>query len=450
MINFFSKNRLWKADFDVFLYKVTLFGVLSLSCLVWASPQSSIGSELSPCEVKVGVNGTTLNGLALPQLETDKEGRPYYVFEDFYAATRFMQEGHKVTRQNPEQRSSHLLPVLNGVLQLVKINGKHNGLTKTDVMHLISGISMWSNTISQINRNAYFPQAEWDLIYSVSISLAGSYLYQPLSNILENVNFNNVMINLGRKLPLNLLEKYLLKLPEAIEKTHQDKYLFYQVKLLPRSHLQPEDFKSWAKKILEADAKTDKTATVETMGFFLNNLFLLHPPSAWTYYVRNRRQLNLLDLDKGEIIVRPLAYFKYVMGHDVPDFDHKILLATFANPDQQATGIESQVAHWMDGMGIHYSDNHFEPEVPFLEMDFYTEIDGRRINIEVDGPHHFMEFESRNKSEPSQFKQRMEDVRRDEILNAVGIEVYRIPFWKMSSENFESTMEELLADLTKD
>ena len=63
-------------------------------------------------------------------------------------------------------------------------------------------------------------------------------------------------------------------------------------------------------------------------------------------------------------------------------------------------------------------------------LDFYIEINNRKIDLEIDGKQH--NYEDRKES----------DIRRDNYIKSLGIEVYRIKWNEINSENGKKIMKE--------
>ena len=70
-------------------------------------------------------------------------------------------------------------------------------------------------------------------------------------------------------------------------------------------------------------------------------------------------------------------------------------------------------------------------------LDFYIENNNRKIDLEIDGKQH-------------QYKDRKEsDIKRDNFINSLGIEVYRIPWNEINSENGKHQMQEKINKFLK-
>lgn len=63
-------------------------------------------------------------------------------------------------------------------------------------------------------------------------------------------------------------------------------------------------------------------------------------------------------------------------------------------------------------------------------LDFYIEINDRKIDLEIDGRQHLFE------------ERKQHDKIRDEYIKSKGIEVYRIPWNEINSENGKQLMKE--------
>ncbi|MEM7647243.1 MAG: hypothetical protein AAF203_10055, partial [Pseudomonadota bacterium] len=75
-----------------------------------------------------------------------------------------------------------------------------------------------------------------------------------------------------------------------------------------------------------------------------------------------------------------------------------------------------------------------DPEASAIEMDRFIVLeDGRKVNIEIDGPHQYV---LDGNGQPFR---RLADIRRDEILEAMGIEVYRISYEDLEPSRLSQT-----------
>lgn len=400
-----------------------LLGLLSLFSpnLGFANPLAAIKAARS-CELAV------TSGIKLPNTKLDSDKLPYFEFASIEEAEAFLEDGFAATRNDPAERALHLLPAMNGLREIyrrtnTRILTNHN---KSEIRKLIV---MWFNTLEQL-RNSVTPSDDKFVqdLYQVAVRLTGSDLFQPLDHPVAFGNFAVIFRKLNRPPPENLLKKWLDGFQKVNRENNSHKLQANFVELLPLLNLSHSEMSRLTRIWLAAEDTLDSIPIdLLEKGRVLNSLYLVDPAAAYSYFVRYKSEFLTLDLHRPQYIVRALAYFKYVLRKSVPVFDTEYLKKHFSDYESKITGIERQVKNILASFGVKFEQNTYDSSAPFIEFDFLLKLsDDRKLNIEVDGPHHFF------KDSNGTLIPRLADRRRDEILKALGIEVYRIPYFDLS------------------
>ncbi len=362
------------------------------------------------------------------KLNTDKDGNQYIVFSDLSSATQFLIRTHKQTRDNLEERLRLLYPAMNGLVQLLGKQSSATELTNRDKNVLSGAIDMWLQTISS---DRYF---QTDQLHDVIVKITGSNIFSPMANPVLLINFSHIYSLLRQSPPAQQLRSWLKHFKATVKKIEPSNLHHKALSMVPYLDLSAAERAELANAWIKQEAVIDDEWSDSMLELAFKNLYLIHPPSALKFYKRHRSKLQLIDLNNPEITIRAFAYLKYVYNENVPEFDIDILSFNFS-PDSKfnPSKLEDSVYSWLKGLGLSLDRNVLDPVISSIELDFFLTInEARRLNIEVDGPHHF------HVNASGQRFQRLEDIRRDEILNALGIETYRIPY---SSLNDRSTAE---------
>jgi len=373
--------------------------------------------------------------MTLPKIALDSNKIPYFVFQDLDQARNFLKTAFDVTRDRLDKRAEYLIPVLNGFREIYR-KSDTRALTSKDKMDIRSPVTMWLHTPDQIQLD----DKTMEELYQIAIRITGSDLFQSLNYSTAAGNFSEIYRSLNRQPP----EKQLVKWLESFSSLTNENYRTHVnfLWLLPILNLNDSVLrlaKTWLKK----EEQLDPTEIdLVRKGHALNSLYLVAPTLAYDYFNRHKSEFITLDLDKPHLVVRPIAYFKYVMKRDVPVFDMEVLKKYFADGGLKASSAEQQVGGVLSSLGVKFEQNAFDSLAPFIELDFLIKLeDGRRINVEVDGPQHFF------KDSAGALHPRLADRRRDEILNALGIKVYRIPYFELSDINaVENRLLQLLTE----
>ena len=194
-------------------------------------------------------------------------------------------------------------------------------------------------------------------------------------------------------------------------------------------YISPEDLqenqilKSWLKHERELSRVEEIEDHPLPVVRALKILIGVDPKVARAFYKNNQETFLNLLYNEPALVSPPLAYLHYVLGEQIPELE-QIDLRPYFVADKPQSELERKVGKWLSLMGLDAQENIALPGLPFLEMDYYFELkNGRKINVEVDGPQHFVEDDG------GDLLQRNSDLRRDELLETFGIEVFRIPYY---------------------
>ncbi|NCN39793.1 hypothetical protein GW916_00955 [bacterium] len=399
-------------------------------------------SHTSDCSSYLQADSFSKAGLELPEILRTADGKESFVFRNFGHAIHFLKDGHRATKKDLPLRIRYLLPAVNGVWNLIQASKKEQIFSSGKQMSISSAILMWVNTLRQFSGDSY-DERLLESLYDVIKRLADSKIFASIDHPPIFSTFNMLFDNLNRAPPEILALRWKQNLARVIDSSNKfpsHSKLILAAKLLD---LTDEERAQIATAWLNQEATIELEERPVEMGHALLMLYEIDPSSAWTYFIRRRNSfLSLVTRDSG-LLVRPLLYFKYVMGKNTPDLDQLARVSSLYKRKVVRSPLEDMIAQQLSEFGFHYSRNAFDPEASAIEMDFYLTLeDGRRVNIEVDGKAHFVTDEHGNK------KQRLADRRRDEILTAQGIEVYRIPHWYLEDAHRATQEEELFQFLT--
>lgn len=388
-------------------------------------------------ELKSCVNLLTLpDGVPFPKIEFDNNRIPYFQFQSLDNARNFLTAVLKITKNDIEKRAQYLVLAMNGLREAYQKSNEF--LTARDKLDIRTMIESWYTTLIQLRGiGQQLDGPSMDALYKIASRLTGSDMFHPLDNPLNLGNFSVLYTALNRPPPEKQLQKWLKAYPLAVAQVESYNVFCKFLELMPFLSLKESDTSRLVNAWLRRDEKLDPaSAPSYKRGYALNDLFLLDPSSAYNYFIKHKSYFSSLDLDRPQTTARPFAYFKYVMKRSAPDLDIEFLKRYFQEFESEASATENMVGQFLSEFGIQFEQNVYDASVPFIEMDFFIQLaDGRKINIEVDGPHHFI------KGEDGTLQRRLGDLRRDEILKVMEIEVHRIPFFEV---NNAKAMEERL------
>jgi very-short-patch-repair endonuclease len=396
--------------------KVTFIKVILLA--LWMTPGSSHALNCKPLlEQKLTHNhNQTFLGLRLPKIEVDQSGDKYYLFHDFDEAVAFMTESRELSIHSPEMRLKHMRPLLLGLARLTSDTKKIREMSRYEKMHFVSALTTWILTYRQVD----FAPDSLSNIYPLISKIVTSQAYQ-IDQFITYMNISQTFSGVFSAPPEKLARRWIELFPVMVKNAARYKYLVSLLDLVPYLRLTDLERVQLANSWLKAESGLPRDSRLRALAFALSKLYKLHPPSAYKYYRRHKKEFETLDLHRPAMIIRPLLYFKHVFKHEVPNFDHGILWRSFSKNDEHSSRLELTVRSWLRDYGFDFKVNELDPSANAIEMDLVVYLpNGKVINIEADGKHH-----ERLDQFGDLFK-RMADVRRDEILNAMGIQVYRL------------------------
>ena len=209
-----------------------------------------------------------------------------------------------------------------------------------------------------------------------------------------------------------------------------------------------EFLKAWMKRLKELHREGFHLTDVD-YGYAFRRLLRADPKTAQRFYKQYKSQIIALNASEPTLVSRQLLYLELIFDEEVPGLDRKAIRKAFATKAKQKntgpSALELSAKKWLSGLGIPFEFNIYDPDKGAIELDFLVTLDdGRRVNIELDGPHHFVvdSFGQRHL--------RLADIRRDEMLNKMGIEVYRIPYYLFKDKHLPQLEEHLFDHLTTD
>lgn len=414
--------------------------------LGWAQLSWGIGS----CERITARTQLKIYGLSIPELKTETNGNSYFVFKDFEHAIKFLQEGHLRTKEDLAKRTQLLVPTIGGIWELISTSDAERVSDLRTRMHLRGSITMWINTLIEIkSSSSLIGQNDLEKLYQLASRLTGSYLYQPSHHPTVSGDISSIYFSLNRPPPQKQIERWINAYKTSLKSVARYKMLnnsLYMIPLLPLSDLERAELANiW----LRQEAIITNQGEAPSPSLMINSLkqlFLISPPAALKYFKRHRAQFLASSIQGLEMLIRPLMHFMYVLKEEFPNiYLSEITNSFFEEEKDFGSYLEKNVDPWLSDLGIPFEENIFDPVASNIEMDRFLVLDnGRKINIEIDGPQHFI------LNGDGSFTQRLADRRRDEILNALGIEVFRISYLDLLPEAIDATEESLMEFLIND
>lgn len=407
----------------------TLFG-LFLGGSAFASGHSNIEEvkqNSNTCESLLTPQ-REFSDLELPEIGLTSDKTPYFKFNDFRHALSFMKETITLTQSNPEQRAPYLLPLLRGIRELDIHPHQREDLTPKFIMRFQNSLKMWMHTITQVRRSDF--NYDYDIknqIFDVAGKLSNSRLFKNLNQPSSLESFGTIYDTIHRVPPHKLVRRWIASYTKVLPKINSYPSLlaissFFQ-------HIPPEDLKKhqivndWLKSERKYASLENVRKHPYQMAKALKTLIHVDPKSARIFYKRNQGAFLDFFYSKPAFFAPQLAYLKYVMGVPIPELDD-VDLAPHFRPTGIQTRVEKDAEKWLTQLNLVFQKNLLFADLPYIEMDFYIELEnGRKINVEVDGPQHFVE------DQYGDLLRRLSDLRRDEILETFGVEVFRIPYY---------------------